>query len=226
MHAAVFLLLFSFSLPPAIKVLAVAGIVYGILQALKQPNKLTPYIKGWVAVALNVALSIFGVVVATPADQLYTMATLETIIMTILAAAGIHGTITLAPQAAKKTAIILACILLPGLALSGCKPATNSTAPAAVAPGYQNATDQQLGEIIAGATGFYNRVQADIQAGKYQATSTEVTALNSFALTLNTAKIVYGQYHAGTATLAQAQAAVSQVQQQQTALQSTLTGGK
>lgn len=221
------MMILAFSLPPAIKVLAVAGAVYGILQALKQPNALTPYIKGWVAICLNVLLSAGGVILATPADQLYTSQTVLAILAAALAAAGVHGTITLTTQnkqnATKVGAVLIFALLVPMALVTGCKPASTTTPPAAVAPGYQNATDQQLGETIAGATGFYNRVQADIQAGTYKASPNELTSLNIFGLSLNSAKLIYGQYHAGQATLAQAQAAVNKVQQQQAQLQATIT---
>lgn len=80
----------AFSIPPAAKVIAIAATVYAILQAVK---KAIPQLNGWYSVALNVVLSAIGVVVAVPADQLYTVATLTTLITAVAAAAGIHGTV-------------------------------------------------------------------------------------------------------------------------------------
>ena len=84
----------TLSVPPAAKVLAVIGAVYGILQTAKKIPAFTKYLTGWVAVAVNVALSAGGLVLAIPADQLYTTNTLLALISTALGAAGIHGTVS------------------------------------------------------------------------------------------------------------------------------------
>ena len=88
------ILLFAITIPPAAKVLAVAVLVYAVMQAAKQSPWLSPYLTGWLAVAINVILTILGVVTVTPADQLYTMATLQAVLITVLSAAGIHGTVS------------------------------------------------------------------------------------------------------------------------------------
>jgi hypothetical protein len=95
MHFFAMLLLLSVALtvPPAAKVLAIVGTIYAVIQALKRVPALTPYLKGWVAIALNVALSIGGLLVTVPASQLYTTDTLITLLTTALGAAGIHGTV-------------------------------------------------------------------------------------------------------------------------------------
>jgi hypothetical protein len=86
-----------FVLPPAVKTLAILGFVYGIIQILKQSPVLAPYIKGWVAVALNATLSALGLLLAIPPAQLYDPTTLGVTFTTwlgiVLGAAGIHGTI-------------------------------------------------------------------------------------------------------------------------------------
>lgn len=104
----------------------------------------------------------------------------------------------------------------------GCTPKT--TTPAQLAPGYNNQADQQMGEILSGAHAFYSRVQQDSASGAMVLTATEKQAFNAFGATLNGAQAVYLAYHNGTATQAQAQAAVSQVQTQQAALPTP--GGK
>lgn len=116
----------------------------------------------------------------------------------------------------------LALILLLALPFAGCKPAT-TTAP--LAPGYSSPADQVMGETLVGAHQFYVTIQSDIASGKYAPSPTEKTALNNFATALNAAQVLYIAYHNGAATQAQAQAAVNAVTTQQTALQSTLTGG-
>ena len=90
----VYLVAISVSLPPAAKVLAVVVAVYPLIQLLKRIPMLTPYLTGWVAIALNGALSACGILIAVPADQLYTANTLLALITAILGAAGIHGTVS------------------------------------------------------------------------------------------------------------------------------------
>jgi hypothetical protein len=69
-------------------------------------------------------------------------------------------------------------------------------------------------------------IQADTLVGKYKPSAAEKAALNNFALALNSAELIYKAYHAGSATSAQAQAAVNAVTVQQSAIQATVTGGK
>ena len=88
------ILLFAIAIPPAAKVLAVAVLVYGVMQAAKQSPWLSPYLQGWLAVLVNVVLTILGVVTVTPPDQLYTLATLQAVLITVLSSAGIHGTVS------------------------------------------------------------------------------------------------------------------------------------
>jgi hypothetical protein len=89
-----FWLFVMWAVPAAVKVLAIAGVVYAVLQAAKQSPWLSPYLQGWLAVLVNVLLTVLGVVVTIPADQLYTLTTLETVLVTVLASAGIHGTVS------------------------------------------------------------------------------------------------------------------------------------
>ena len=80
--------------PPAAKMLAIVAVVYPLIQGLKKIPALTPYIKGWWAIALNVALSALGLLITIPADQLYTTNTALALVTAILAAAGVHGTVS------------------------------------------------------------------------------------------------------------------------------------
>ena len=100
----------------------------------------------------------------------------------------------------------------------GCVKATSTTPAAALAPGYQNTADQQMGEILAGAHAFYNSIAQQSAAGTLTLTPAVKLAFNSFGVTLNAAQTGYLSYHAGAATQAQAQAQVNAVQQQQAAL--------
>jgi len=84
----------SNNLPPAAKVLAIVLLVYPTIQALKQWPFLAPYLTGWKAILLNVLLSAGGLLITVPADQLYTMATLYSLLQAVAGAAGIHGTVS------------------------------------------------------------------------------------------------------------------------------------
>ncbi len=112
-----------------------------------------------------------------------------------------------------KRAILLIVLCLP---MAACTPTT--TTPAALAPGYLNSADQTMGEILAGAHSFYLSIQTQSATGVLTLSPTEKTAFNQFGVALNTAQSIYLAYHSGTATQAQAQAAVNAVQSQQAAL--------
>lgn len=118
-------------------------------------------------------------------------------------------------------------VLLLGMLTAGCtNPATTTPPPAAVAPGYLNPTDQQMGEALSAARAFYTTIQTDITAGKYTPSATEKTALNAFAVAINTAEAAYIAYHASPSVVTEdaASRAVQAVQQQQTALEPTIPG--
>jgi hypothetical protein len=84
------------SVPPAIKVIAVSVSVYAALQGLKNVPVFTQYLTGWWAILFNFVLSAVGLIVTLTPQELYTQTTLNLVIgllMTSLAAAGIHGTV-------------------------------------------------------------------------------------------------------------------------------------
>jgi len=121
----------------------------------------------------------------------------------------------------------IALVLFLGMLTAGCTNAPTTTPPpAALAPGYLNATDQQMGEALAAAHAFYVRIQTDVAAGKYVPSPTEKTALNNFAIALNTAQTLYLNYHASPSVVSEdaASRAVQNVQQQQSALTPTIPG--
>jgi hypothetical protein len=99
-YSALAIVTFSPALSPALagEVLAISGVVYAALQALK---KAFPVLSGWPAVGINVALSILGAVIVIPQDQLFSLSTLTTLLVGGIAAAGaagVHGTVqNLAP---------------------------------------------------------------------------------------------------------------------------------
>jgi hypothetical protein len=125
--------------------------------------------------------------------------------------------------------VFWAVFLLTCFSAVGCTPTT--TTPAQLAPGYQNAADQQMGSILSGARAFYTSIQQQSAAGTLTLTPAVKQAFNTFGVSLNAAESVYLEYHAlfssgvsaadptTTANLeAKAQAAVNTVQSQQAAL--------
>jgi photosystem II stability/assembly factor-like uncharacterized protein len=133
----------------------------------------------------------------------------------------------------RKLALLSIWLALPlALALTGCKTATVAQP---LAPGYINAADQQMGELLAGAGTFYNTIKCETQGLNWSQptaacvsdpnitapmvlNATAKLSFNDFGLALNQADSVYLAWHAGTATQAAAQAAVTAVQTKQAAL--------
>jgi len=95
----------ALTFPPAAKILAIAVLVYGILQILKQSPLIGPYITGSVAAALNLVLNALGALVAIPSDQLYTTNSLLIILTAALGSAGIHGTVSKLVYSSKPAAV-------------------------------------------------------------------------------------------------------------------------
>lgn len=83
----------SINIPPAEQTLAVIGVVYGAIQGLKKIPALTQYLNGWIAVGVNLVLTVGGILATVPADQLYTVNTLGLLLTAILGSAGVHGTV-------------------------------------------------------------------------------------------------------------------------------------
>lgn len=96
MHIALLaLFLFALALPPAVKVVTVIGLVYGVMVAVK---KAWPALSGWKAIVLNVLLSVTGYFATVGFDPgaFYTLGTLQMVVIIIiqaLGAAGIQGTV-------------------------------------------------------------------------------------------------------------------------------------
>jgi|GEM_PF-1812926 len=132
----------------------------------------------------------------------------------------------------KRITLFLAALLILPL---GCKTATSTTPPAALAPGFSNTADQTMGDVLKSARVFYLTAQCETQGLNYSLTTkacvpdpaitaplvrsaTEKSAFNSFSESLNAADTVYLAYHSGTATQLAAQTAVNSVQAQQSVL--------
>lgn len=94
----------------------------------------------------------------------------------------------------------------------GCAPATSTTPPAALAPGYLNSADQTLGESLAAVNAFVNQEKINYVAAALAQQATEKPYLNGLITATNLANASYQAYHAGTQTIAQAQAALASAQ--------------
>lgn len=115
--------------------------------------------------------------------------------------------------------VFTTCILsLALLGLPGCKTASSTTAPQSLAPGYQSALDQTLGETLSALNGFATQESANYQTASADIQATEKAPLNAFILAVNLANASYVAYHSGTQTQAQAQSAITNAQSAQTTL--------
>lgn len=125
--------------------------------------------------------------------------------------------------------IVVFCWIAP----VGCK--TTANPPLPPGPGYNNAADQQMGQILAAANDFYHTVQCETQSLNWNSTAKQCVAdpnvtkplvldptvkqaFNTFGTSLNVANTTYLAYRNGTATESQAQTAVNAAQSQQSAL--------
>ncbi len=108
-------------------------------------------------------------------------------------------------------------LILP-VAPTGCVQPTTAPPTQAIAPGYQNIEDQNMGKYLSGAHGFYQSIQQQVAAGTLTMTPEVKAAFNAFGVSLNAAQSVYLAYHAGTATEAQAKTLSDAAQAKQNAL--------
>ena len=74
-----------------VKVIAISGLVYAVIKAAKQSPWFAPYLSGWLAVVVNVVFTIVGVVVTAQPDTLWTVGTLQAILIAVFMSSGIHG---------------------------------------------------------------------------------------------------------------------------------------
>lgn len=82
---------FLASIPPAATLLIVLTAVYAIIAAAKASPWLGPHLTGWVTVTVNIVLTVLALVLAVPANQLYSWTTLVSLIVSVLGSSGIHG---------------------------------------------------------------------------------------------------------------------------------------
>ena len=114
----------------------------------------------------------------------------------------------------KKT-LLTFCLLLP---MIGCTAATSTTPPAALAPEYLSTADQTLGQSLAAVYAFVTQERTNYASLTATQQASEKTILNNLITATDYANTAYVAYHAGTQTLAQAQAALTTAQTAQSAL--------
>lgn len=93
-----FLPSFGLPIPTAAQLLVVLTAVFAIMTAAKASPWLSPYLKGWVSLTVNIILTVLGLVIAVPANQLYTWPGFIALIVTVLGSSGIHGIQTNIPK--------------------------------------------------------------------------------------------------------------------------------
>lgn len=80
------------------RIIAVIGIVFAAVQAAKLAF---PAIAGGWAILLNIVLSTAGIVVALPAEKVFSLETLSAVIVAAIGAAGVHGTVSAVRERAR-----------------------------------------------------------------------------------------------------------------------------
>ena len=73
------------------KLIAIAGVVYALVATLKL---IFPVISGWKSMALNIVFSVTGVLAVAKPGDLMSVPFWSALMLTVAAAAGIHGTAT------------------------------------------------------------------------------------------------------------------------------------
>jgi hypothetical protein len=120
----------------------------------------------------------------------------------------------------KRLALLSIWLSLP-LALAGCK--TAATAPP-LAPGYLNQADETMGQALAGAEAFYQKIQLQSATGVVVLSPGEKKVLNDLGTAINQADPLYLAYHNGQGTQAAVQQAIDQVTAQQAAVKAVIPG--
>lgn len=120
-----------------------------------------------------------------------------------------------------KLALLSIFLTLP---IVGCHSTTATTPPAALAPGYSSQADQTLGQSLAAITAFRDQEKINYAGLSVTMQAQEKPYLNSLIDATNVANATYVAFHSGTATLAQAQSAMTAAQNAQTALTSNKEG--
>lgn len=100
----------------------------------------------------------------------------------------------------------------------GCVKTTSTTTPIALAPGYSSQADQTIGQALAAVTAFRDQEKINYAGLSPSQQAVERPYLNSLIDASNLANTTYIAFHSGTATLAQAQSALTAAQNAQTAL--------
>lgn len=154
------------------RIIAISTAVYAFLQGVKQ---FIPLLSGWWAIAVNVIFSAAALFVVTPADQIFTPATLASLVVAVLGAAGIHGTVSKLAQSGQTPAPVtpsgmgakgLAILLAAGaslaiVTLTGC-----------------NNFERDAFQTLSASQAVINQSQADYESGAIAKTQAAYAAIN------------------------------------------------
>lgn len=156
------------------RIIAIAIAVYAFLQGVKQ---FFPLLTGWWAIAVNAIFSAAGILAVTPSDQLLTPGTLSALVVAVLTAAGIHGTVsklaqsgqTPAPGSSPSSSIntkALAILLAAGASLA-----------LGVLTGCTN-FEREAFQTLSASQAVINQSQADYESGAIKQTQASYAAIN------------------------------------------------
>lgn len=200
MHLIGIILVVAFSLPPAVSTIAVLTLVYTVIQALKLAPWFAPYLKGWVAIVINLALNAFGTWIAVPATQFWTLPTITLVIVSALGSAGIHGTVksTLTSPPASPTVAQVVKMLLLAVCLSTVLMGCNKAAP--LPAGAYTPADASTNADLQAAHAALVQYSTDVASGKHVPTAQEKVVVNKLIDAVNIADSAYQSYHATLAT--------------------------
>lgn len=205
-------------IPTAASLLIAIGAVYTIMLAVKQNDWVKANVNGWWAVALNLILSALSILVLVPVNQLYTLNTLVTLIVTLLSSSGVHGMVKSVPNSSSEapstpltadiksvTKIIAFFILAVTLGMVGC---VHAGTAATTVPGAVNDFDATTYRGLSDMQAVIKTTEADVAAGKVTLSASEQTVFTTFKNAYNTAEQAWQVYHA-SATSANEQVVVS-----------------
>lgn len=200
----------------AVHTVAIAGIVAGIVQAIKRlaPDAITGR---WV-VTTNALLTVAGILVAQGTANFWTETTWAQIIVIVISASGLRNTtktltgLTTTPDASKglqgvggavTALLVIGCLIITGCGIRATTPATAPPLPAGAA----DETDARANQALQTIQAFMKPIVRDIGSGKLQATPAQRSAIDNLDGLYNKAIVAEQGYHACMLTPGTTQAA-------------------
>lgn len=125
----------------------------------------------------------------------------------------------------KRTTLAVGLVMAMAIPMSGCRTASVNTPPAALVPGALNTFDSTTYTALASLHAFVDSLNLQITAGTFTPTPAEKALLNQMITDLDAAQVLYASYHSGATTQAVMQTALTKVQNDQNAYNSSVTAG-